>query len=486
MEKDITRRELLKKAGLGATSLSILPLLQSCATLGTRGIPPGALYNERYRPQFHFTPRKNWTNDPNGLVYYKGEYHLFFQHNPSGINWGNMTWAHAVSKDLMHWKQLPNAIEPDELGTIYSGSAVVDWNNTSGLQTGKENVLAAFYTAAGKFAKPEKPFTQCLAYSNDRGRTWVKYKNNPVIEHIRAENRDPKVIWYEPTKMWIMALYLDKNDFVLMSSKNLKDWEKLQDITLAGSGECPDFFPLAVDGDPGNVRWVFSGANGKYLLGAFDGKKFTQESGPHESRVGNHYAAQTYSDIPESDGRRIQIAWMAKGKFPDMPFNQQMSIPCELKLRRFGDDIRLCMLPVKEIGRLRSRSMSWKNVVLEPGRNLLSGLSVDLFEIQAEIELGAATEVGLNLHGNPLVYNVSQKTLSCRNKTVEVAPVVGKIKLHILVDRTTIEIFPNSGLMPIFLCFPLDTENKTLDIFARGGQAKVQKLKLSKLKSIWT
>ncbi|MHC4665952.1 MAG: glycoside hydrolase family 32 protein [Planctomycetota bacterium] len=486
MEKDFTRRDLLKKAGLGATSLSILPLIQSCATLGTKSIPPGALYNEKYRPQFHFTPRENWTNDPNGLVYYKGEYHLFFQHNPSGINWGNMTWGHAISGDLMHWKEVADAIKPDELGTIFSGSTVVDWKNTSGFQMGDENVLTAFYTAAGKFAKPEKPFTQCLAYSNDRGRTWVKYKNNPVMEHIRAENRDPKVIWYEPTKTWIMALYLDKNDFVLMSSKNLKDWDKLQDVTLPGSRECPDFFPLAVDGEAGNVRWVFWGANGKYLLGAFDGKKFTAESGPHESRVGNHYAAQTYSDIPESDGRRIQIAWMAKGKFPDMPFNQQMSIPCELNLRTFPQGIRLCMLPVKEIARARGRSMSWKNVVLEPGMNLLSDVSEELFEIQAEIEPGGAAEVGFNLRGNPLVYNVSQKKLSCRNKGVEVTPVGGRIKLHILVDRASIEVFPNEGLMPIFLCFPLDTENKTLDIFARGGQAKIQKLKLSKLKSIWT
>jgi sucrose-6-phosphate hydrolase SacC (GH32 family) len=485
MEKDLSRRDLLKSAGLGAASLGVIPLMQSCAVVGEKRIPPGGLYNEKYRPQFHFTPRENWTNDPNGLVYYKGEYHLFFQHNPSGINWGNMTWGHAVSGDLMHWREVADAIKPDELGTIFSGSAVVDWKNTSGLQTGKENVLVAFYTAAGEFAEPKKPFTQCIAYSNDRGKTWVKYKNNPIIEHIRDENRDPKVIWYEPTKTWIMALYLNRNDFVLMSSNNLKDWEKLQDVTLAESSECPDFFPLAVEGEAGNVRWVFWGANGRYLLGDFDGKKFTVESGPHESRVGNHYASQTYSDIPESDGRRIQIAWMAKGKFPDMPFNQQMSIPCELKLRRFGDDIRLCMLPVKEIGRARGRSMTWKNVVLDPGMNLLSDMSEELFEIQAEIEPRGAAEVGFNLRGNPLVYNVSQKKLSCRNKSVEVTPVAGKIELHILVDRTSIEIFPNEGLMPIFLCFPLDTEDKTIEIFGRGGQAKIRRLRFSKLKSIW-
>jgi sucrose-6-phosphate hydrolase SacC (GH32 family) len=298
VDKHINRRDFLKTVGVGATVLTAgqlagcggLPFVQK------RKLPPGAVYNEKYRPQFHFTPRKFWTNDPNGLVYYKGEYHMFFQHNPFGINWGNMTWGHAVSKDLIHWRQLRNAIEPDELGTIYSGSAVVDWNNTAGFQTGKERVLVAFYTSAGKHAPVRRPYTQSIAYSNDRGRTWAKYKNNPVVEHIRGSNRDPKVIWYEPTKTWITALYLDGDDFTLLSSKNLKQWTRLHDVKLAESGECPDFFELPVDGNSENTRWVFWGADGTYLLGSFDGHKFTPESGPLESRVGNHYAAQTYSD----------------------------------------------------------------------------------------------------------------------------------------------------------------------------------------------
>jgi len=256
MDRSFTRRGFLKTVGVGAASLGGAPLMQSCAGLGERRIPRGGLYNEKYRPQFHFTPRENWTNDPNGLVYYKGEYHLFFQHNPSGINWGNMTWGHAISKDLMHWREVRDAIEPDELGTIFSGSAVVDWNNTSGLQTGKENVLVAFYTAAGKFAKPEKPFTQCIAYSNDRGRTWVKYKGNPVIGNMKDDdNRDPKVIWYEPAKRWIMALFLDAGDeFALLSSEDLKKWDVIQYLMLPRARECPDFFELPVDGNPRNTR----------------------------------------------------------------------------------------------------------------------------------------------------------------------------------------------------------------------------------------
>ena len=489
MSTNINRRDFLKKIGLGMTSLT-LSQLAGCQILPgeKREKPaPGALYNEKYRPQFHFTPQKNWTNDPNGLVYYKGEYHMFFQHNPFGIKWGNMTWGHTVSRDLIHWKQLPNAIEPDELGTIYSGSAVVDWNNTSGFQTGKEKVLVAFYTSAGKHAPVKKPFTQSIAYSNDRGRTWVKYKNNPVIGHIRAANRDPKVIWHEPTKIWIMALYLDDDDFMLLSSKNLKQWDRLQDIKLPESSECPDFFELPVDADPANTRWVFWGGNGRYLLGTFDGRKFTAQTNALESRVGNFYASQTYSDIPESDGRRIQIAWMAGGKFPDMPFNQQMSIPCELTLRTFPEGIRLCRVPVREIEKLRE-SVSFlrkKNTTLHPGEKLLSTISAELFEMQSEIQLANASELVFNLRGNPLIYNVKDKMLSCKGKKVKLTPIDGVIKLHILVDRTSIEVFGNYGQVTMHLCFPLDPNNTSQHVSAAGGNAKIKSHKLYRLKSIW-
>jgi len=484
-----SRRDFLKTIGLGTTSLALSHLIGGCATPGeTRKAPaPGSLYNEKYRPQFHFTPRENWTNDPNGLVYYKGEYHMFFQHNPFGINWGNMTWGHAVSADLIHWRQLPNAIEPDELGTIFSGSAVVDWNNTSGFQTGKENVLVAFYTSAGKHAPVRKPFTQSIAYSNDRGRTWVKYKGNPIIGNMKDDdNRDPKVIWHEPTKRWIMALFLDAGDeFALLSSEDLKKWQVLQYLMLPGSRECPDFFELPVDGDPANTHWVFWGADGRYLRGSFDGHEFTAQSEPLESSVGNFYAAQTWSDIPKSDGRRIQIAWMAKGKFPDMPFNQQMSIPCELTLRTFPEGIRLCRVPVREIKKLRGKRYAWKRTALKPGENILSGVTGELFEIQAEIELGAAAEVGFMLRGTPFLYDVSDKMLVCKDKEAELTPVDGRIKLHILVDRASIEIFGNDGRVSMFLCFPLDTSNTSLEAFGRGGQANIRTLNIWKLKSIW-
>jgi len=478
-----SRRTFLKKAGLGAASLAFAGATTQLQ--GQTGPEEVELYNERYRPQFHFTPRRNWMNDPNGLVFYKGQYHLFFQHNPFGIKWGNMTWGHAVSSDLVHWEQLDNAIKPDELGTIFSGSAVVDWNNTSGFQAGKEKVLVAFYTSAGKFAPEKRPFTQSLAYSNDGGWTWVKYEKNPIIKHIRGENRDPKVIWHEPSQAWIMALYLDGDDFLLLRSEDLKKWTALHEVKVPQSKECPDFFELPVDGEPDNSRWVFWSADGCYLLGRFDGQKFTPESGPFESRVGNFYAAQTWSDIPPYDGRRIQIAWMAGGKFPAMPFNQQMSVPCELTLRTLPEGIRLCRVPARELKNLRAGLYAWRELTLKPGENPISKIEGQLFEIESEIEMVDALQVGFDLRGTPLVYDVAEETLLCQGAKAKLKAAKGKIKLHILVDRTSIEIFANDGSVCMFRCFPLDYNNTSLALFTHSGRVKLKSLNIWPLKSIW-
>lgn len=207
-------------------------------------------YNETFRPQFHFTARKNWLNDPNGLFYYRGMYHLFFQHNPFGLEWGNMTWGHAISPDLVHWQQLPNALEPDSLGTMFSGSAVVDWENTTGFQQGEHPPIVLIYTAAGNTspASKGKPFTQCLAYSIDGGSSWQKYPGNPVMECIRPENRDPKVIWHPSSHRWIMTLYLEGNEFAFFSSPDLKTWSPLHSLFAPESIECPDFFEIPLVG----------------------------------------------------------------------------------------------------------------------------------------------------------------------------------------------------------------------------------------------
>lgn len=442
-------------------------------------------YKETYRPQFHFTPKTNWTNDPNGLIYYKGEYHLFFQHNPFGIDWGNMTWGHAISRDLVHWKQLPHALHPDELGTIFSGSGVVDWNNTGGFQAGDESVLVNFYTSAGSHAPKEVPFTQSIAYSNDRGRSWTKYEGNPVIEHIVGSNRDPKVIWHESTQKWVMALYLDQNDYALFGSTNLKEWTRLSDLQIPDT-ECPDIFELPVDGNPDDTKWVFWGAAGKYYVGSFDGTTFTPEGDAHRSDHGaNFYAAQTWSDVPESDGRRIQIAWMSGSKPPDMPFNQQMSFPCELTLRTTSEGIRLHREPVAEIENIHTYTHAWSDLPLKPGENLLAGLTGELFDIRAEIALDDAAAVGFNIRGQDIRYDVAEQQLTFLERNGPLAPKYGKISLQILVDRISIEAFGNAGELSMTSYFLPDLSNADIGIYADGGTARLASLKVHELKSSW-
>ncbi|MGQ9632389.1 MAG: glycoside hydrolase family 32 protein [bacterium] len=446
-----------------------------------------SLYKEKHRPQFHFSSRRGWNNDPNGLVYYKGEYHLFYQHNPYGWRWGNMHWGHAVSTDLVHWEELPDALEPDERGTIFSGSGLVDWNNTAGFQTGDENVLVNVYTSAGGTSERSKgkPFVQSIAYSNDRGRTWTKYERNPVLGHIVGSNRDPKVIWHEPTRKWVMALYLDENDYALFSSPDLLRWERLCTITIPGASECPDIFELPVDGDPQNKSWVFWAANGSYLLGHFDGRTFVQEGDVHRCNWGgDSYAAQTWSDIPPEDGRRIQIAWL-RVDLPGMPFNQQMTFPCELTLETTSEGIRLFSRPVKEIEKLHGKKHSRRNVNLAPGENPLSQISGELFDIRAEFEVGEATGFGFAIRGIPVAYDVRRGVLSCQAKTAPLFPVDGKIRLQILVDRTSIEIFGNDGRIAMPIGVIPEDGDRSLEVYTEGGITLVNSLEVYELRSIW-
>jgi sucrose-6-phosphate hydrolase SacC (GH32 family) len=444
------------------------------------------LYNEKYRPQFHFTPQKGWTNDPNGLVFYKGEYHLFFQHNPFGTKWGNMTWGHAVSHDLVHWQQLASAIEPDMRGTIFSGSAVVDDDNTAGLQGGEEKTLVAIYAAAGG-TSPEsmgQPFTQCIAYSNDRGRTWTKYSGNPVVPHILAMNRDPKVVWHSPTKQWIMVLFLDGNTFRFLASPNLKNWTILHDITVPGAAECPDFFEMPVEGELGPTKWVWTAANDNYVIGAFDGKRFIPEVMTQPGHYGkNYYAVQTYSGLPGA--RRVQVAWMAGGEYPDMPFNQQMSFPYELKLRRFGLSLKLCALPVREIESLHESPHSWNDVQVKPGENPLAALSGELWDIDAEIAPGSATDFGFQIRGRSVTYRAKEKRLSNGDAAADMSPKDDRIRIRILVDRTSVEVFGNDGEVVIPCCFLPREMDQSLEMFAHGGAAQIASMSSYKLKSIW-
>ncbi len=436
------------------------------------------LYAEALRPQFHFTPARGWTNDPNGLVFYRGEYHLFFQHNPFDTKWGNMTWGHAVSPDLVHWRQLPSAIEPDQGGTIFSGSAVVDEENTSGLASGPEKVLVALYTYAGK------PFTQCLAYSNDRGRTWTRYRGNPVVPHLAGSNRDPKVVWYAPSRRWIMTLFLDGNTYRFLASRDLIHWETLHDITVPGAAECPDFFEMPVAGEAGATRWVWTAANDRYLVGSFDGTRFVPEVMTQQGHYGsNYYAVQTYSGLPPA--RRIQIGWMQGGKYPGMPFNQQMSFPYALELRRFGRSLKLCAEPVSQIQSLYAGSRKWSDLLVKPGENPLADLTGDLWDVRAEIEPGSAAAVGFEIRGHSVSCLPGEKRLVNGEASAPLSLSSGRVRLRILVDRTSVEVFANDGEVVMPCCFLPLAENQSLSFFARGAAARVISLEVHPLQPAW-
>ena len=443
------------------------------------------LYTETYRPQFHFSAEKGRMSDPNGLVYYKGEYHLFFQHTNIDGGLDSCSWGHAVSTDLVHWKQLEHALVPDDYGWIWSGSGVVDWTNTTGLKKGDEDTIVAIYTTGG-FGEPRNPAVQAIHYSNDRGRTWTRYENNPILGHIVGTNRDPKVIWHKPTEKWVMSLCLDHDAYALFSSPNLKEWKRLCDIHIPATVDCPDIFELPVDGYAENTRWVAWGANGNHYIGTFDGQNFKTESQVLRADLGNNfYAAQTWSDIPESDGRRIQIAWMRHGKYPNMPFSQQMSFPCELTLRTTPEGVRLFRQPVKEIETIRQQEHSWKDEALKPGDNLLSDISGDQFDIHAEIELGDATEVEFTVRSEKVIYSAAQRQLSCLGRSAHLEPVDNRIRLQILVDRTSLEVFGNEGRVSMSSCYVPDLENATLGMYAGGGAATVVSLNVCELDSAW-
>lgn len=437
-------------------------------------VKPGESINELYRPQYHFTAQKNWLNDPNGLVYYKGEYHLFFQHNPLGREWGNMHWGHAVSSDLVNWQELPIALAPDQNGTCFSGSIVVDKANTSGFKSGDEDVLVALYTGEGH--------GQCVAYSNDRGRTWNRYDKNPVIP--LWPDRDPKVIWHPETQQWIMALYIEQGSrngikgIGFFSSKNLKDWTYLSEI--GGFYECPDLFSLAVDQNTDNVRWVVLGGDGKYMIGIFDGHSFIAESELLPLDLGqNFYATQSFSDIPTEDGRRIQMAWMRGGEYPGMPFNQQMSFPCELSLRTFPEGVRLCRYPVREIEKIAGPRHMWKGLTLSPGMNLFDGIKQDLLDINIEVKIPQTCKVIMNLRGAEIMYNPGTGKLLALGKEADLQAVDGSIRLRILLDRTSVEVFGNDGKISMSSCFVPNSDQ--LSFRCEGSSLDVSNIEVIEL-----
>ncbi|WP_341404711.1 glycoside hydrolase family 32 protein [Luteolibacter soli] len=469
----------------------------------TPGIPaadsPTIGYDQAQRPQFHFTSRRNWLNDPNGMVFDGEKYHFFFQHNPLGTGWGNMTWGHAVSTDMIHWRQLNHALRPYQVegrsGTIFSGSAVRDFNNSLGVQVSSRNTLAAFFTYA------HSPFYQALAYSTDGGVTWNYHNDGKAVvpnQGFDDGERDPKVFWHEASQKWVMVLWVHNGPgrVRFFTSTNLKDWNFASDLMRDWAFECMDMFPLKVDGNPAQTKWVICDASYDYEIGSFNGTTFQTEAGPFHASSGSFYAAQSFNQAP--NGRVVQIGWMNGG--PDsasaygVPFNQQMSFPCELSLRTTPDGVRLCANPVSEISSLVTSTYQAADQPLN-ATNLLAGIGgLDLVDLSMEFEPRTATQVVIDLPRTTVRYNVSSSTLTFTDVNGNAISLVdgavtqraGRVKLRLLLDRLSLEGYTFDGEKFGSQYVSPSNGTTTPAIYAVGGQGWVNSLSVKKLASAWT
>jgi sucrose-6-phosphate hydrolase SacC (GH32 family) len=450
------------------------------------------IYTETLRPQFHYTSKRGRLNDPNGLLFYAGEYHLFYQLHPYGWGSANKHWGHAVSRDLVHWEELPIALYPDALGEMFSGSGVVDWNNTSGLQSGAEPPLILVFTGA------KHPRTQGLAFSNDRGRTWTKYAGNPVLPNISRGNRDPKVFWHAATRHWIMTLSVGypqppgqppRQTIEIFTSEDLKRWTFQS--RNEGFHECPDLFELPLDGDASRRKWILHGGSSKYQVGSFDGRRFVPETPLLAGHVGNaFYAGQTFSDVPH--GRRLQMGFamvggeVAKQIFAGMPFNQMLTFPCDLALRSTPDGPRLTWTPVPEIATLRFHQ---HRIGPRPLRDRLATaipVTSGLLDVTLEFDPGTATEVTLALPGAILTYHRQTQELRCGPTRVPLPLANGRVRFRVLHDRGVLEIFARDGLIYAPIAVPPPAEPElAVRLSSHQGDANLVTCDVAELKTSW-
>jgi fructan beta-fructosidase len=468
-----------------------------------------AMYQEPYRPQYHYSPPCGWMNDPNGMVFYEGEYHLFYQLNPKDTTPGPMHWGHAVSQDLVHWQTLPIALYPDEIGPIWSGNAVVDADNTSGLVPG--GGLVAVYSYQNQ--------SQGVAYSTDKGRTWTKYAGNPVIPAMAKDFRDPKVFWHEDASLWSMVLSVGP-EVQFFTSPNLLDWEFASRFTgghIAGVWEVPDIFPLKIEGE---TKWVLlvsvstlapaSGGGIQYFIGDFDGKIFVPDAdspilwldyGP------DNYAGTTWNNLPED--QRTYIGWMSNWQYaaatPTSVWRGAMTLPRVFRLVRTEDGIRLAQTPVRTITELREPIGTWNDLNVE-GDLVLENVAGRTLEIIAEIHAVSAERFGLDVHRGAdgksrIVYNIAQEQLlisrSDQTDTGTIdnfnpafgAPVSLKespLKLHIFVDESSIEVFAQEGLISLTSQTFADPAGRGIAFFAENGNVNISRLEIYALRDIWS
>ena len=494
----------------------------------TKGLNSNKYFQEDHRPQFHFSPPQMWMNDPNGMVYFDGEYHLFYQFYPDSTVWGPMHWGHAVSENLVHWQHLPIGLYPDSLGYIFSGSAVVDWNNTSGFGKNGEPPLIAVFTQHDPLGEKagEIDFQyQSIAYSNDKGRTWIKFEGNPVIPNPGIKDfRDPKVIWDENSRQWIMV-FAAGDHLKFYGSADLIKWTKLSEFgkewgSHGGVWECPDLFPITVE-DTEEKKWALllsinpGGPNGgsgtQYFIGEFDGSSFLLDEGfandvSEENAVWldwgrDNYAGVTWSDIPKEDGRRIFMGWMSNWDYaqvvPTANWRSAMTLPRELVLEKTSEGLRLFSRPMRELLALRENHGTVQTE--NPSGSLEIGCHPAQMELYLEFHGDLTVEL-LNTKGD--IYQVgydataneffSDRTRSgkldfssafaVKNHTAARISKNELVSMHLFFDVASVELFADGGATAITdVFFPNEAFNNAR--LKYGG--KIIKADCYELKGVW-
>lgn len=453
------------------------------------------LFSEKFRPQLHFTPERNWINDPNGLLFYKGRYHLFFQHNPQGDLWGNMSWGHAVSNDLFHWQELPVAIGCTDTEGIFSGSAVVDYTNSSGLGSVENPAMIAIYTVHQNDGSNQ---SQHIAYSLDEGLTWVKYADNPILDLRMKDFRDPKVSWVEESQSWLMVIAKPEEfKIAFFTSLDLKNWQHLSDFgplgATGGCWECPDLFPLTTPS--GVQKWVLlvslnpggltGGSGTQYFIGDWDGEKFipTEMSNGSESQWldsgRDNYAGVTFNNT--EGHRRIFMGWMNNWEYSNTietsPWRGAMTLPRELSLSSSNGNYQLHLQPVAEYSKIQGERVGESDLL-------------ELQEITADIDINQSLTIKISDGNGRYIecgYSAKKKSIfvdryhawfgEYQNNFQESKVDGSNFTLVAIVDRGAIEISTESGKSLITSLHLLDGEFYSVEVTV-GDAKKIKRRRL--------
>ncbi|WP_367388843.1 glycoside hydrolase family 32 protein [Lewinella sp. LCG006] len=521
-----------------------ITFLTTCKKEGITDANTGPTYQEQHRPQLHFSPPTQWMNDPNGMVFFDDEYHLFYQYYPDSTVWGPMHWGHAVSKDLTHWEHLPIAIAPDEKGYIFSGSAVVDWDNTSGFSKDGEPPLVAIFTyhdPEGEKSGAIDFQSQAIAYSNDRGRTWTKYENNPVVPNPGIRDfRDPKVIWDADNDQWVMVLAA-QDQVMFYTSKDLKAWRYLSQFgknrgAHGGVWECPDLFPVTISGT-GARKWVLlvsinpGGPNGgsatQYFIGDFDGLRFRldPEFGAEMARQAkkdstgvaaswvdygrDNYAGVTWSDLPQEDASRIFMGWMSNWDYaqvvPTALWRSAMTLPRQFQVKETAMGPRLFQNFVEELRTLRGEQHE-VDITASPGNPQDLGVSPQQLEIILEVATSNTGSFGFELSNSKgEVYRVgydadAKAYFSDRTKSGKLdfsekfAPSIHYapkqlegvlVNMHLIFDVSSVELIADDGLTAITDVFFPSEDFTMIRFFKEEEGMGIQRLEVYPLEGIW-